>query len=185
MQIKDVLETTAIAFGLVGSIYLFFKWVIPSAKYFLRFILSANSIYHHFGADAGLKIKRILAELQSSSSLMQVKQDLLSKHLDLGIYVTSAEGQFIAANPTLCDLFGMDEKDFHGTGWLKAVKDKLLVFEHWKISRANEIPYTDSYVVINQRDGEEYKVYTEAYPVKTGDGTLLCYVGFTKKSQEK
>ncbi len=185
MQIKDALETIAIVFTILGTIFVFFKWLIPFAKYLLGLILSVNSIYSHFGSNSGAKIRKVLVELQSSSSLMQVKQDLLSKHLNLGIYVTSAEGQFIAANPTLCDLFGMDEKDFHGTGWLKAVKEKLQVFEHWKMSRANEIPYSDSYIIINQRTNEECEVYTEAYPVKTSDGTLLCYVGFAKKTQIK
>lgn len=184
MQTKDVLEEIAIVFGLLGSIFVFFKWVIPFIKYLFNFFLSANSIYRNFGSDSGVKIKRILVDLQSSSSLMQVKQDLLSKHLDLGIYVTSADGQYIAANPTLCELFGLDEREFHGTGWLKPVKDKIRVFEHWKISRNNEIPYNDSYIIVNQRTNEELSIYTEAYPVKTNDGTLLCYVGFAKKTKD-
>jgi hypothetical protein len=79
----------------------------------------------------------------------------------------------------------MDEKEFHGTGWLKAVKDKFAAFEHWKLSRINEIPYSDSYAIINQSTNEEYLIYTEAYPVKISDGTLLCYVGFAKKEPNK
>jgi two-component system, NtrC family, sensor kinase len=96
------------------------------------------------------------------------------------IWVTEAEGRFVAQQPAWTAFTGQQFEDFKGWGWLDAVHpdDRLQTAEAWFAVIAK--PGPSIYEVehrLRRRDGKYCHMSVRAVPVWESDGTVREWVG--------
>lgn len=150
-------------------------------SYFLSTVGHAAGLAETFGENPAEKIKTALLNLQRAQSIAEIERQLFSKHLNLGTYVCSPDGQCTAVNQTLVELFGLSREQFIGFGWTEAIipEDRLKTIEVWKRSVAERSAYDATYTVYNRITKTKRRMRTHAYSVLDIETkVLLCYVGF-------
>ncbi len=95
------------------------------------------------------------------------------------LYECNASGDCTWVNDQLCELFGMEHSDMLGRGWLRAITQdsRAEEAESWFASVRDDIPYSRSYVIENQRTGELNLCRTTAEALRHSDGKVLMYQG--------
>lgn len=90
------------------------------------------------------------------------------------VYEFDSEGMCVWASPNLADLFGIQQSEMLGLGWLGGIdsmEKRESAQEHWQMSRERGIPYEDTFQLRNGKI-----VTTKAYPA-IRDGKVLHYFG--------
>jgi PAS domain S-box-containing protein len=178
------------------------KWITVAAGYFgavsaavlavwrygrsiLRCLRLSDNLHARFGSDPVLSIEQTLEQAHADLGLQRLVIDILSHKTNLALYVCDAEGNCVAVNEPICELFGLDSADMLGRGWLTALPDdqRLGVYDHWSRSIANGVPYHGEYTVTNQRTGvvTECETCTYAALVK---GKVVSFVGYVKPKEK-
>lgn len=174
-------EALAGAVALASSCLAAVKWAVPIGRRMWAAHATAEDIAREFGKDAGKKLRSVVSDLSAQVSIAQIKHALNETHLGIGVYVCGFDGRCEYANPVLCEMFGLQESEMKGWGWLRAVTEPARVHEAWKFAVQNELPYRESYTV--ETHGQTVDFYTEAFPVMEGD-QVVKYLGVVKRKHE-
>jgi hypothetical protein len=168
--------------GAAAAIGWWIKRGVSRWRRFLAAIDAANSIHQEFGTAGGKAIREILTSMNDRVSIQALELRVKERRAGIAMYVCDPDGQCTEGSLLLAEWWGMSESELRGYGWTKPVKDGRRVYENWKFSVANNLPYRESYTVAPCNGGAEFDVETEAFPVLAGDKkTVLCYVGYVAK----
>jgi PAS domain-containing protein len=101
-------------------------------------------------------------------------------------YRCRPDGRAYEVSQPLCELFGLTEAEMltnDGAGWVAAIEHPTEAWGHWVASVTNNLPYEDSYVVINRsvKPVTKTKVSTRAWPVRGADGRLMSFYGVVSR----
>lgn len=183
VKLDDWIGTTEKLLGLAallgGGVLACRKWLGRCVRA-VRMLLSFGN---HFGPDPAGAISRLLEDVQRSQGIAEVERRLIARHFDFAFYICGPDGQCIAANEVLCDMFGLDSTQFTGYGWLEAIVERESVHRKWTYAVKNGMPYNAEYTVHNHRTDEQFTVATEALTYTAHDGTVVCYVGYVRRLQ--
>lgn len=170
-----VIKSVAVL-GLAGGLLAALRTRIARAVAAVR---AAHSLAGIFGDDAGTEIQRLFAIIARSDGEQQLRQRVVESHLRIGVYECDLDGKCLWANPYLAELFGLDEQDMHGYGWLSAIvkEERVAAQKRWRTSIEHGIPYDDAYTIENKRTSSRFRCHTRAELVKA-DGEPLCFIGW-------
>lgn len=187
---NDLIAITLSIFSLVGSIYVFYTWVWKNYRnWWMRYRYYHNTGYYlvkdiedHFGAEAGAIIKKLISDKGYSILLSQKRLDIIENAINIGIYLCDASGKCTYTNKVLAEMFGLQQSDMLGYGWLQPIIDKQKTHYNWRFSVDNKIPYKDEYEI--EVDGETKQCYTEAIQ-SIEDGIVIGFVGFVRYKDDE
>lgn len=180
-NIKSIIEIIIIVAPFVAGVFI---WVI---KHFIKVhqgLKIINKMYTEFKPNGGGslfdRIKRIEDEILKSKSRTLV---LLSVHVD-GVYECDANGNCIWTNKALQDMFGLNENELLGNGWLLAIdeKDRIDVWNDWKECIDKNIPYQSTYRITNHN--KHFICESCATAHKDEKGKILGYFGILRILKE-
>jgi len=172
----------ATGIGAASVIALFIKrvrgWVGVVIARMVHAFTIPTAFVREFGELPAEKVRKAFLDLSKSQDLSELRQQVLAKHLEFGLYICDTSGRCIEANPYLCDLFGMSREEMLGLGWLNAVvpEHRQTVYADWMWSIKVDAPYRAEYKVENQRDASSVWVKTEAFTAKKG-GVIIAIAG--------
>lgn len=153
-------------------------WVGVALARMIHALTIPTAFVREFGELPAEKVRKAFLDLSKGQDLAELRQQVLSKHLEFGLYICETTGRCIEANPYLCDLFGMSREEMMGFGWLNAVapEHRQGVHADWMWALKTDAPYRATYRVENQRDGSSTWVKTEAFTAKK-DGVVIAIAG--------
>ncbi len=145
-----------------------------------RSLSVAAGMYDRWGANPAATIHEMLEVATRARSEDALRVGILERIVGVGIYLCDSSGKCHAVNEVLCELFGRDSQDMRGKGWLGAIieKDRNRVNQEWTNSIATGVPYSTTYVIHNERLGQEITCYTEAYAIVSPNGQIVGFVGW-------
>ncbi len=153
------------------------KWV----KDAIRAIILGNKFHTIYGNDPVQCIRELHETIQRSHDTLEIRQCISEKYMQIGIFMCqNTTGKCVWTNQYLNDIFGLDSTDMRGFGWLNSIDpiDRERVHKVWIYSVNNNIPYECNYTIINQRNGNLYKVAAHAISVVDDKDTVVCYIGY-------
>lgn len=170
-----VLKSVAVL-GIAGGLFAALRVRVARAFTAAR---AAHSLADIFGDNAGSEIQRLFAIIARSDGEQQLRQRVLESHLRIGVYECDLDGKWLWVNPHLAEMFGIDERNMRGYGWLSAIvpEERVTAQKSWRTSIEHGIPYEDIYTVENQRTRSRVRCRTRAELVKSDD-VPLCFVGW-------
>jgi PAS domain S-box-containing protein len=104
-----------------------------------------------------------LSKIFTAVSVADQRNWMIASTTDRGIYEYDTSGNCIRVNRYLADMFGMDQNDMLGAGWLRAVNqsERNGVWESLQTSIKNKTPFSAEFTVHNQRTHERFRVHSE------------------------
>lgn len=150
----------------------------------LRSMDLSDSLHERFGHGKAQELATELHAGHVDGAVREVRLALLERRTSAAIYVcNSVTGECTYANVELAELYGLDAADFAGAGWLSAIdsEERADVWQRWQHAVKEHIPYECEYNVKNQRTGEEFRVFTKAYPARLRTGQIVWYVGTVER----
>jgi PAS domain S-box-containing protein len=74
---------------------------------------------------------------------------------DTAVWECDGDGKCVWVSKKLAELFGMENAQLLGKGWLGAVEydERERVWKRWTRSVQQGIPYEDHYIIVNQKSG--------------------------------
>jgi PAS domain S-box-containing protein len=170
MSIKDIGGLIAIFGSLIGGIWWAWKNMI---KPVLAFIKSMEEMQ--------IDIKE-LQKLPDRIEYVKGKTNGVIYLSDVPMFVCNEEGLCILANKAICDLFGAEEKQMRGYGWLNFLhpEDRALAQRHWELAiHSGNEDVTGEYRIING-DSVVDAVY-HSIIIRGNEGQLIVSVGKVKQ----
>ena len=153
------------------------KWIVSG----IRSINLSSRFHVHFGNYPADKIKEIHETIRKSHNILEIRQSISEKYLQIGIFMCEAEtGKCLWSNDYLNEFFGLDSASMRGFDWLLAIDEdeRARVHELWMAAVKNKTPYDCEYTVINQRDSSKRCVTAHAIAVLDESDKIVCYVGY-------
>jgi len=144
-----------------------------------------KSLKDEFSENSGKSIKDQLSRIDDTVRLAELRSKLIaSSFTNIGMYECDPQGKCVWANAAMCDIFGLTLEEVLGNGWLGGILDseREAVLDRWMTSVHNDIPYDNTYHVVNRRTHETYLIKTTAIVNKSRDGKILGYHGQIIKS---
>lgn len=160
-----------------GLIVVCKKWIINA----IRSINLSSRFHVHFGNFPADKIKEIHETIRKSHNILEIRQSISEKYLQIGIFMCEADtGKCLWSNDYINEFFGLDSAAMKGFGWLLAIdeEERSKVHEVWMNAVKNKTPYDCEYTVINQRDQTKRCVVAHAIAVLDEFDKIVCYVGY-------
>ena len=139
-----------------------------------------KNLKDEFSENSGKSIKDHLIRIDDTVRLAELRSKLVaSSFTNIGMYECDPQGKCVWANAAMCDIFGLTLEEVLGNGWLAGILDteREDVLERWMTSVRNDIPYDNTYHVVNRRTHETYLIKTTAIVNKSRDGKILGYHG--------
>ena len=126
-------------------------------------------------------MKDALLQTRDMAYLAAARANMLSNHSQYGMYECDASGRCTFANAALCELFGRDSSQMIDHGWLSAIVDeeRAASADAWTKAVRENIPYSWTYHIRNQRTKEVILCSTSANPVIAG-GKIIAFTGSVK-----
>lgn len=170
MSIKDIGGLIAIFGSLLGGLWWAWKNVV---KPVLSFIKSME--------DMQKEIKSLHA-LTDKIEYLKGKTNGVIYLSDVPMFVCNEEGLCILANRAMCELFGGEEKQMRGYGWLGFIHpdDRAAAQRHWELAiHSGNEDVTGEYRIING-DSVVDAVY-HSIIIRGNEGQLIVSVGKVKQ----
>lgn len=138
-----------------------------------------DAITTELSPNGGSSFRDKVTRIEESIDLLKARWRLSLTSSSIGQYECDAEGQCTYANRALCEMFGLDESQMMGNGWLASIDhtDRARVWDDWVRDIAKDIPYEDRYTVVNARTGERIPVKTIAVAHRSRVGKILGFYG--------
>lgn len=130
--------------------------------------------------NGGNSLKDVVAKTFETTTLLKLRYRHDMSVSERAIFECEPlTGRCTWVNDALCELFGMSHEDMLGFGWLRAVREdqREEVHSHWKTAVDNNIPYSWSYYVVNQKTGDSLEVRATANAICLSNGTIIQYHG--------
>lgn len=143
---------------------------------------SIANIQSELKPNGGASLRDAINQIRDMANIADVRSHLTREACPYAMYECSPDGKCVWVNEALCNLFGMEEERMMGYGWLEAIEDSERIdsMKAWQQAIENNIPYSSSYTVVNQRTGERYRCRTRANGYKH-EGKTLLYAGTVTK----
>ncbi len=139
-----------------------------------------ESIKYELSYNSGKSTKDFVRQLYDLVYLNDLRQKHIFSLWPVGLYECEPkEGRCIWVNDTLAKMFGLEKEAMLEHGWLAAVDDseRDRVFKEWKYAIEQDIPYSWTYTIVNQKTMNVAKFRTTVAPLRTPDGRVLVYYG--------
>lgn len=119
--------------------------------------------------------KKIHDELR----LSRERFNTLAKVSTVGIFLASAEGEYLYVNERWCLICGMTPEQALGDGFISAVHshDRKRIKLEWARSVSNQQPFQAEYRIFREADKTEVWVFGQALPEFMPDGSLAGFIG--------
>lgn len=181
-------EVTAMFDGmgkLIASVIAFGSFLLVSWR---RIATTASSVWvlvcvhRRLGNATADEIYEAIQSMRKAHCALDVRQQMLERHCNVGVYVSDSEGRTVWANEVLCEMHGLDLGSIRGFGWLAAVVEieRFEVHRRWIECVRSDVPWSSDYTVQNQRTHEKFRCHTEAHAIAV-DGEPACFVGTVKR----
>jgi PAS domain S-box-containing protein len=127
------------------------------------------------------EIERQATELAAINAELRKSEEKfrgLSACSPVGIFLTDINGFCTYSNPCVQKIYGLDESDIIGEGWVRAIHpdDRERVVNKWyKVSGAGE-EYHEEFRIITP-DANERWVNAHSSPMRTDNGNVIGHVG--------
>jgi PAS domain S-box-containing protein len=146
----------------------------------IRSTLLGNRFHDLFGPTPADAIKALHDTIQTSTGLLEARQQIAEKYLKIGIYICDLEGKCTWTNDYLNNMFGLDSNEMRGSGWLQAVHpaDRQRTNNEWQYAIKNNIAFNCEYTICNRKDCVSILVLAEAVAVLNDQDQIQCYVGY-------
>jgi PAS domain-containing protein len=180
MDLKWLLEN----YGTISVVVvMFFGLMTKGWRFFrdaIRTFVLGNHFYTVFGESPAESIKTIHEAIQNAHDTLEIRQQISERYLKIGVFICDLDGKCIWSNSCLNEMFGLDSQSMRGFGWLSPVhiSDRKRVHENWMYAVKENIAYTESYTICNERDCLIYSVRAEAVAAVDDEGKTQCYVGY-------
>lgn len=129
-----------------------------------------------FGSNPATAIHEILNDLGTATDIIELRQNIVSRKLRIGIYVCDSKGECVYASDYLAKIFGVPQASMLGLGWLAQIGDRGKASVVWEFAWKHRINYEDSYTVTNRQTGERVECRTEAFFLDSDGGRYVGYV---------
>lgn len=185
-----------IAFTQASKITNWFKLRINGPELLMKQVSAQTELFTKRLDEQDSKLKNIEKELtpnggKSSNDLIRkihelaLVAELRTRHMvsksNIPIYECEpTNGMCINANQALCELFGMQEKDMLGNGWLAAIagnNERQQCWSAFQTAIESNIPYTWEYPITNQKTHEKFTCRTEMSVLRDQHGYPVLYQG--------
>ncbi len=132
----------------------------------------------------GRRISSYVEELHCQNLMNTARIRILLDKYHIGLFECDSKGECVWVNRALCELYGMEEFDMMGHGWLTAVleEQRSIVLQEWINSIKNDMPYSWGYNIINQQTGENVRVRATALTVRDDDRKPLLFCGSVERA---
>ena len=166
------------------------KVVTPLLKWFNNWSRTGKRIeelvtfIHRELKPNGMPICDKIADIQGAVKILMMKENLRFENSPIPSYECDKTGACIQVNPAWIHLFGVEEKDMHGNGWLDVIEsgpERDRVLHNWETSVKNRFPHREKYRATNRKTGETLwcESSTITYTDKLGEPIL--YFGTIKQ----
>lgn len=136
------------------------KWLFTGLKHHLSIgsidtlAVDLDNLKHQILIDSTLNLKEKIDLVHNLAYMAALRSQDCLYYVDIPMYECDKNtGHCVWVNKALANLFGMNEEDMLGTGWLNAVEQSQIdhVWERWQLAIEKNIPYVCNYTVINQQ----------------------------------
>lgn len=151
-----------------------------------RALLAADSLSTSFGHRAGETIYSLLDSLELAAVEASARRNIVERHLQIGIYVCSRLGAITWVNEHFSASFGIDRDAATGFGWVSCIHsdDRDRVQEAWRRYAANDLPFSATCRVTNQRTNETWVGEFKTLPLMRGD-EIAGWVGCVEEVKQE
>ena len=140
------------------------------------------SIEKELKPNGGGSMRDLLAETHRLAFIAEQRSQLAFADVSTAMYECAVDGNCTWVNAALCSIFGMDASAMYGRGWLTAIRSDQQTdcWEHYQKAITLDVPYSYSYVVVNQKTGDALPCYTTMTVLRDRKGHPLVYRGSVK-----
>jgi PAS domain S-box-containing protein len=130
--------------------------------------------------NGGTSIKDTINQIKIQL-VIQEHRHFVQKEDDI-FWEANNKGEFVKISEKMCHIFGMSTESMINNGWQSAIlaSDRESVFESWKHSNINAIPWNMEFRIVNQTNHETVQLFSNAYPVFDQNKSLIYWVGTIK-----
>jgi PAS domain S-box-containing protein len=162
------------------------KWFVPKIKSMFGSIIYWVTVpkrlkaLETFVRDATIKsLNKSVPEIHSMLYILKHKCDFLLKDCSTPMYECDLNGRCIWINGATRDLFGLEEAQMMGDGWLNALHpdDIRPTHDKWNLSVKKWVPYKSRYRIINQTTDKVILCEASAVPIYDENEIMLSYLG--------
>lgn len=140
-------------------------------------------------AEVLSKINSAIDRLEKNQIEARELRRIEANQLNKAYYRCRPNGRCYEVSQALCEIFGMSEQDMlsnDGSGWISGIENPSESWSHWISSIKDNLPYEDSYVVVNRSKKPITKIeyVARAWPVRGIDGQIQSFYGTVSKKDE-
>jgi PAS domain-containing protein len=134
------------------------------------------------------KIAEAVSRLEDNQMEAKELRRIQAERDGTAYYRCRPDGRAYEVSQPLCELFGLTETEMlanDGAGWVAAIENPTDTWHHWVASVTNNLPYEDSYIVVNKstKPPTKVKVNTKASPVRGVNGEIQSFYGIVEKEE--
>lgn len=172
----------AVVGGFVTTVALGWRYLGRSYRAFL----AAHSLSAHFGTRAGETLYNLLDSLELAAVEASARRNIVERHLQIGIYVCSRLGAITWVNEHFSASFGIDRDAATGFGWVSCIHsdDRDRVQEAWRRYAANDLPFSATCRVKNDRTNQVWVGQFRTIPLMRGDD-IAGWVGCVEEVKQE
>ena len=162
------------------------KWFAPRARtvwntflYWFSVPKRLRAVENVISGKVMKGVEKELPLLHSEIYIIKHKCNFLLNDHTLPLYECNLAGDCIWSNEALQDVFGMNNHEISGDGWLSALhpQDIIPTSKKWQACVSDWVPYKARYRVINQKTHQISYCETSAIPICDEKGNKVSYLG--------
>lgn len=133
--------------------------------------------------NGGGSIKDQVKQISTDIKVIRAERDTTFYLSKDATFKNNSEGLCINANKALCKLFGANEKELLGVGWMNFIveEDKERVMEEWDTNIDSGSEIISNYTIQNKETGKLTKVQYRAIIMRDDDGSIISIFGVVEK----
>lgn len=146
---------------------------------------SVQEILKLIKPNGGSSVSDSLSRLEQGLHNLQQVRWTIEDMNGSAIWQTDRQGKTVYASSALADMYGLDQRDVIGNGWVAAVcsEDRNRVFQEWKNVVAQGRRFDDTYRITQPDTKATILVNAKALPVHDAQGEITGYVGILQRME--
>ena len=159
-----------------------FERVAEWSNWRAKLVNKIENIENENRINGGNSLKDIVLDIRNLARLGEFRWKQAMNHSEVGLYECDSEGNRTWSNERLCEMVGMSDTEMIGKGWLKGVleTDRLTLNNCWRQSIENGVPYSATYMLVNQKLCSCTECHDSVVVLKDPAGKVIKYLGTVK-----
>jgi PAS domain S-box-containing protein len=175
---QQLITNTGTVAAFVASVVALYKLIILPIKKLISKLVAIsttiNKMAEEFTPNGGSSLKDAISRIELAIAFNQGTENVLASILGVALWKAGKDGKMTWANSKLCELFGLDNDDMIGSGWINGIMehDRDDVVEAWSNAVKEKRRYENNYSLNNGT-----MVHASANRILDERGELAGYVG--------